>query len=259
MNMTQWRKKQCPVRDKILVEKDIPDKPKSRRDDILFHGKYHTLEKSCVPTERCFCFGISIFHQYLIHSGIVIKTLKFNYYLNNIQMKKTLLFLLLALLVSTFCFGQKLVEGNLNFFKGESKINFVFDYSNVIFKFNGDDGISEKNWVERKVIEKGVEWKENWELFKYYIVRGDLQPYFIKDFNLVFFDKNCDFRGVIDENSNYTAIVKIKVMCTAKIGFFTDDPYIICDVVFIETETKRNVAQIQFKKVNGKPYVNPAN
>ena len=71
MNLAQRYKKQCPVRDNILVERNIPIKSKSRRDDILWFGKISHIGKMLRTYGTLFSSGQPVFYQYLIPNGIM--------------------------------------------------------------------------------------------------------------------------------------------------------------------------------------------
>jgi hypothetical protein len=165
----------------------------------------------------------------------------------------------IAILLFTFCFlttyGQRLVEGNLNVLKNEKTINVVFDYSNVVFRF--DDSEEETRYVERKVIEEGEQWRTEWETTKTNIKSGILYPEFIKEFNLELFDNNCPLKGGNYVDANYTMIVVMKVICTGKnAGPASDDPYIEASVIIKKTGTDDIIAKIDIKRTTGKPFSN---
>ena len=81
--MTQRYTKQCPVRDNPefnsgLVEMNIADNTKSRRDDILLYGKTSYIGKMLRTYGTLVCSRNSIFYQYTIPNGIKTKLLKLN-------------------------------------------------------------------------------------------------------------------------------------------------------------------------------------
>ena len=168
-------------------------------------------------------------------------------------MKKLLTFFAITSLLTMN--AQKIRNEDFGFLRGEKELNIEFDYSDVIFKFNGDDGIPESKYVERQLISEGEEWKEMWEVFKEELKSGIKHPNFIREFNLSLFDKGCMLRGGNFENANYTLLIKIKTMCTAKTGFIAiDDPYIECSVTFKDNTSNNTISQIQIGRTNGKPY-----
>jgi hypothetical protein len=163
----------------------------------------------------------------------------------------------ITILLFTFCFlttyAQRLVEGNLNVLKNEKTINVVFDYSNVVFRF--DDSEEETRYVERKVIEEGEQWKTDWESKKAAIKAGIFLPEFIKEFNLELFENSCSLRGGNYDSAKYTMVVVIKVICSGRnAGPVSDDPYISATIFIRETATNQNIAKIEISKIEGSPF-----
>lgn len=163
----------------------------------------------------------------------------------------------ITLILLTLCFlnsyGQKLVEGNLEFLKNEKTIHIIFDHSKTVFLF--DDSDPEERYVERKVIEEGEQWKSDWETKKRSIQSGLFCAVFLKELNLEIFDNNCTLRAGKYDTAKYTMVVEIKVICSGRnAGPMSDDPYMSATIFIRETGSNKNLAQIDIKKIEGSPF-----
>ncbi len=166
-------------------------------------------------------------------------------------MKKIILILLTLCFLNSY--GQKLVEGNLEFLKNEKTIHVVFDYSKTVFLF--DDSEPEGRYVERQAIEEGEQWKIDWETKKAAIKSGLFHPEFLKEFNLEIFDNNGSLKGGTYETAKYTMVVVINVICSGRnAGPMSDDPYMSATIYIRETGSSKNLAQIEIKKIEGSPF-----
>ncbi len=161
--------------------------------------------------------------------------------------------------VLVFCtvagYAQKLKKGSLDFLKNEKELNVVFDYSNVIFKF--EDGIDEDKYVERQVIMEGEQWKKDWVNLKDSIKAGCLHSKFIKDFNIVLFDEGFMLRVGVFPSANYQIVIKVNEIVTGKnAGPFSDDPNMSVEVSVTSLNSTNVLANVQMKKTTGKPFSN---
>ena len=150
-------------------------------------------------------------------------------------------------------YGQKLVDGNLDFLKNEKTIHIIFDHSKTVFLF--DDSEPEERYVERKVIEEGEQWKSDWETKKRSIQSGLFCAVFLKELNLEIFDNNCTLRAGKYDTAKYTMVVEIKVICSGRnAGPMSDDPYMSATIYIRETGSNKNLAQIEIKNIEGSPF-----
>lgn len=165
---------------------------------------------------------------------------------------KKITFILLALCFLN-SYGQKLVDGNLEFLKNEKTIHIIFDHTKTVFLF--DDSEPEERYVERKVIEEGEQWKSDWETKKRSIQSGLFCAVFLKELNLEIFDNNCTLRAGKYDTAKYTMVVEIKVICSGRnAGPMSDDPYMSATIYIRETGSNKNLAQIEIKNIEGSPF-----
>ena len=76
--MIQRYIKYCSVRNKILVEKRMPMKQKSRRDDIFVSPFQRDYISDIVYLRHAGLCGKIYSYQYYIPTGLKLKQLKFN-------------------------------------------------------------------------------------------------------------------------------------------------------------------------------------
>ncbi|MDR1120966.1 MAG: hypothetical protein LBM08_08615 [Dysgonamonadaceae bacterium] len=111
-------------------------------------------------------------------------------------MNRRILFITLFAVTTVFSISaQKLREGNLDFLKGETKLNIVFDYSNLKI-----EGRSEEYYIEKN----GIKWKENWDNAK-----NEFFEKFVRNVNLKLIEKEKQLRCGNFLDSKYQATVRV--------------------------------------------------
>jgi len=169
-------------------------------------------------------------------------------------MKKTVFVIVIALLTMLNVDAQKvkIESGNLAFLKGQTKINFNFDYS--VMKV---DSKSEKAYVEEQVKSKnkekkgsGDEWKTDWETS----YRTDFfQKKVIEDFNTV--TESIALEGGYFEDAPYTVTIKTTVIDPGvSAGPFTRPSMVSVEVIFSKTNSTDVLAKIAIEEAKSGNY-----
>jgi hypothetical protein len=140
----------------------------------------------------------------------------------------------------------KLVDGDLEFLKGEKAIHLQFVYTNMLI---GDDGINEADYIKRKVSEynakvprSGEEWRSAW-----FSDRKDrFEPRFIE-----MFEKYSSLST--KDEAKYTLIFETtRTEPGYNVGVQSASARIDADVYIVETSDPTNVfAQISVTNVPG--------
>ena len=160
---------------------------------------------------------------------------------------RKILFIFTFALLFVSAIAQKNQNITLGFLRGETELNVIFDYSNVIFTF--ENGMSEERYVERQTIKEGDEWRAEWEATKDSIKAGCKHSKFFKDFNLTFFDKNYKLRGGDFPQAKYTMVVEIRRIWLGN----RYSPLLYSNSSIILTNSVDSIAEFQVETV-GNPY-----
>jgi hypothetical protein len=92
-------------------------------------------------------------------------------------MKKNVGLLILFSLLLTAASAQKL-KGNLDFLKGQERVNVVFDYKGVTIDGDSEESYVKEKMAEEKTPEDAAAWKTEWDA-----ARGKYQKMYIQYFN----------------------------------------------------------------------------
>jgi len=170
-------------------------------------------------------------------------------------MKTKLLALLafLALMIGQPAFAQKfkIKEGSLAAIKGASKMNLVFDYSQMSvgkFKTEAEYIDKKKGEYNKKEEGKGDKWEKDWVADR----KERYAPQFTELFN-----KNCDDIKVVDgSNDEYTLVVKtMKTEPGYNIGITRKNAEISGEILVVETKNPtRIVLRMTFEKAVGRSF-----
>lgn len=76
---------------------------------------------------------------------------------------KKLLLTAVCLIVLGSVSAQKFPKNAVDFLKGESKINLVFDFEGLTIDGTSEESYIEERMADEKTPEKAQEWKDNWE------------------------------------------------------------------------------------------------
>jgi hypothetical protein len=168
----------------------------------------------------------------------------------NKEMKKISLLVVLAMFVSITSIAQTHAKkGKYSFLKGEKTINLSFDYSNMTVGKN----LTEDEYVNQKVTDhnkkeagKGDKWKEAWE--------GAREKRYEPKFETLI-NKSMAKAGIKASqgaDAKYTLIVKtVYTEPGFNIGIMKQAAYVNFEMIFIEAESKKEVAKYVLTKIPG--------
>ncbi len=158
---------------------------------------------------------------------------------------------LLLLSISTISFAQRIrkVEGNPAEIGKETKMNIVFTYDHMsVGKFNKEEEYiqSKKAEYNKKESGKGDKWEESW--------KGDRTSRFEPNF-IDLFMKNTSFVVGNYPEAKYTMIVNTsRTEPGYNIYISKKNAEIDLEIKFIETATKRTVAEYVVKNAPGRTF-----
>lgn len=168
--------------------------------------------------------------------------------------KNILLLSVFALVMSFFlqsCGGFKVVEGNLDFLKGQKKLKLAYDYSQMgVGKFE-----NEADYVAKKVKEynekepgKGDNWAKAWKGDRATRFQPQFEMLLNKYLNKVSVDANPDY-----SDAKYTLILKtVFTEPGYNIYISRKNAHINVDVLFVETANPSKVlCKLQMDKIQG--------
>ncbi|GHT09303.1 hypothetical protein FACS189426_07320 [Bacteroidia bacterium] len=115
-------------------------------------------------------------------------------------MKKHFGILILFSLLVTAASAQKL-KGNLDFLKGQERVNVVFDFKGVTIDGDSEESYVKEQMQDEKTPEDADVWKTNWENS----ARENFQKTYIQYFN----DESKNIIIGVSPDAEYTIIVKI--------------------------------------------------
>ena len=165
---------------------------------------------------------------------------------------KSLIISSLLLVSATVTFGQKIAvkSGNLNFLKGQKKINIEYDYSNMgVGKFEKEeDYIKEKvAKLNEKEAGTGDKWRENWVADR----QSRFEPKFEELFNKSLAKNN--LAGGDFDDAEYTLILKTTFTEPGfNVGVARKNAYTDLEAVFVKTGSTDPVAVVTIQKSPGR-------
>lgn len=164
-------------------------------------------------------------------------------------MKKTILLITTVICFSLIGNTQTAKKGDYSFLKGQKELNIEFDYTNMkVGKYATEEAYIKEKVAEhnKKEAGKGEKWKESWEGSR----EKRYQPKYMELIN-----KSLEGVGMVaKENSvaKYTLIVKsIFTEPGFNVGVVKQPAYVDFEMIFIETDTKKEVGRYILYKIPG--------
>jgi hypothetical protein len=143
---------------------------------------------------------------------------------------KKLLLLFACLFGMTYSLqAQKLVDGSLDFLKGETTLTVIYDYSEMQLE---QMSMKDFLFVRFPQVDKREKWFKSWNEETI----PDLKEKFLLNFNKALINNKVSLRSIDAEKSNYQAT--IKVLSVTKKGNTT------ADVIFTRVNSNEPLAKI---------------
>ncbi|MDR2854455.1 MAG: hypothetical protein LBV31_04050 [Prevotellaceae bacterium] len=166
-------------------------------------------------------------------------------------MKKFSLIVIVTMLMMVSAQAQKVTQGSLKFLKGETALNFAFDYSNLIV-----NGKSEQAYIDAEVAVRnqkeagsGDTWKEEWAT-SYREV--DFQTKVVEYFNQTMEGK---IEGGVKIQANYQALVKTTHIVTGYMAGPMSKPAAVnVEVIFTKIGSDEVLAKVVVKNARTNAY-----
>ena len=166
-------------------------------------------------------------------------------------MKKLSLMVIGAMLLTAGVYAQKVTQGSLKFLKGETTLNFAFDYSNL--KVNGKP---EQAYIDAEVAVRnekeagsGDTWKEEW-------ATSYREEYF-QNKVIDYFNQTMagTIEGGVKIKANYQALVKTTQIVTGYMAGPISKPAMVnVEVIFTKIGSDEVLAKVVVKNAKTNTY-----